>query len=336
MSEYDHPAPNMYDAETALTLAAYAALQDWDGIFLFDYGSRDSWDSKQIRGCFDIDQHPVKMATMIPTYMLFVNGDMNPATELVTARLDTQEEKELISSGKARAWNLPDGGYLGIHPATPLIHRTALIVEGSPEPSQSLSPQDVSATGPVYEADTNEVAWDVSDRNRGVLVVNSSRNIWVVGFSSGRSYDLTNVVVEPEDTLLHGWGVVTLTVMEGKSFQDWNKLLLIAAGYTTNDGMMIRQYESGKAIAVASTDLKELELYNGGITCSNNWGEAPTLVEGVPATLKIKASEDIEAWTLDNTGKRVEQVPISVEGDYRIFSVGPGYRTIWYEIAVKE
>lgn len=124
--------------------------------------------------------------------------------------------------------------------------------------------------------------------------------------------------------------------MEGESFEDWNKLLLIAAGYTTNDGMMIRQYESGKAMAVASTDLKEVERYNGGITCSNNWGEAVTLVEGVPATLKIKTSKDIEAWTLDNTGKRVGQVPISVEGDYRIFSVGPEYRTIWYEIAVKE
>lgn len=336
VSEYNHPAPNMYDAETALTLAAYAALQDWDGIFLFDYGSRDNWDSKRVRGYFDVDQHPVKMATMIPAYMLFVNGDMNPATELVTARLDTQEEKELITSGRSRAWNMPDGGYLGIHAATPLIHRTALIVEGSPEPSQSLSPHDVSTAGPVYKADTNEVAWGVSDPNRGVLVVNSSRSIWVVGFSGGRSYDLGSVVVEPGDTLLHGWGVVTLTVMEGEAFEDWNKLLLIAAGYTTNDGMRIRQYESGEAIAVASTDLKEVERYNGGITCSNSWGVAPTLVEGVPVKVKIKTSRDIEAWILDNTGKRVGQVPISAEGDYRVLSIGPEYKTTWYEISVKD
>ncbi|MFB0503603.1 MAG: hypothetical protein ACETWE_07200, partial [Candidatus Bathyarchaeia archaeon] len=60
VSEYNHPAPNMYDAETALTLATYAALQDWDGIFLFDYGSRDNWDSKRMRGYFDIDQHRSK------------------------------------------------------------------------------------------------------------------------------------------------------------------------------------------------------------------------------------------------------------------------------------
>ncbi|MGQ9596271.1 MAG: carbohydrate binding domain-containing protein [Thermoproteota archaeon] len=39
VTEYNHPTPNMYDAETVLTLATYAALQDWDGIFLFDYGS---------------------------------------------------------------------------------------------------------------------------------------------------------------------------------------------------------------------------------------------------------------------------------------------------------
>ena len=37
VSEYDHPAPNDYRAEMVPMLAAFAAVQDWDGFYLFDY-----------------------------------------------------------------------------------------------------------------------------------------------------------------------------------------------------------------------------------------------------------------------------------------------------------
>ncbi|MEM3570024.1 MAG: hypothetical protein QXU11_04505 [Thermoproteota archaeon] len=88
----------MYDSETVVTLAAYAALQDWDGIFLFDYGSRGNWDSRRIRGFFDIDQHPVKMATLIAAHMIFLRGDVKPADRLVSIRLDAQDEVNLIAA----------------------------------------------------------------------------------------------------------------------------------------------------------------------------------------------------------------------------------------------
>ena len=34
-TEYNHPAPNTYSAETFPLLCAFAALQDWDGVFAF-------------------------------------------------------------------------------------------------------------------------------------------------------------------------------------------------------------------------------------------------------------------------------------------------------------
>ena len=42
-TEYNHSAPNTYGAETAPLIAAFAALQDWDGIFLFAYSHNDKW-----------------------------------------------------------------------------------------------------------------------------------------------------------------------------------------------------------------------------------------------------------------------------------------------------
>ena len=336
VTEYNHPAPNMYDAETAVILATYAALQDWDGIFLFDYGSSGNWDAQQMRGYFDIDQHPVKMATLIPAHIIFVAGGVKPANEQVTVSLDKQQEKELIASGRARAWNLPDGRYLGVGPATPLIHRTAVAVEDGPDPLQGLDPQEVSIPDSIFRSDTGEVVWDASDQGKCVLLVNASRSIAAVGFGGRSSFDFGGIVVELEDTLLDDWSVTTLTVIEGQSFTEWDRLLLIAAGYTINTGMSVGEYESGTAIAFGSTGLTEVRRYNGGITCGTSWGGAPTLVEGVPMTVRIRAEGDIEVWALDNKGEKTRRVSVSIEGDYKVFSVGPEYSTLWYEVVAQE
>ena len=335
VTEYNHPAPNVYDAETAVTLATYAALQDWDGIFLFDYGSRGNWDSRQMRGYFDIDQHPVKMATLIPAHIIFVAEGVRPADKLVTVSLDRQQERELIASGRARAWNLPDGRYLGIKAAAPLIHRTAISIEGGPEPTESPDPQGVNTAGPILRSDTAEVVWDSTDQRKSVLLVNTSRSIAVVGFGGRKSFDFGGVVVELGDTLLDDWSVITLTVIEGQSFTDWDRLLLIAAGYTINTGMSVGEYESGTAIALGSTGLTDVRRYNGGITCGTSWGGSPTLVEGVPVTVRIRAEKDIEVWVLDNKGERIRKVSVSVEGEYKIFSVGPEHRTLWYKVVAQ-
>jgi hypothetical protein len=53
VSEYDHPVPSHYAAEMFPMMASFAAAQDWDGLFQFDWGGTDS-DSRRItglRGC---------------------------------------------------------------------------------------------------------------------------------------------------------------------------------------------------------------------------------------------------------------------------------------------
>ncbi|MCX5672345.1 MAG: hypothetical protein NTU94_13595, partial [Planctomycetota bacterium] len=65
LSEYNHSAPNDFQAECVPMLAAYAAAQDWDGIWLFAYShrggpaERDRFDSY-----FDIDANPSKWGFM--------------------------------------------------------------------------------------------------------------------------------------------------------------------------------------------------------------------------------------------------------------------------------
>ncbi len=335
VTEYNHPSPNMYDAETVVTLASYAALQDWDGIFLFDYGSRNNWDSEMIRGYFDCDQHPVKMATLITAFMIFIRGDVKPAVRLVTVPLKRQEEVNYIARGKATAWTLIDGSTLGIPSNAPLLYRTAILSEGVFEPENVLSPNDVDVVGSVYPSDNGDLVWDIPSPESGVLLVNTSKSVAVVGFGGGKSHEFGNVVIQPGRTVLGSWGVISLMVMDGTSFKDWNSLLLVATGYTTNNGSIIREYQSGNVLVQGSVDLTQIRRYNGEITCAGSWGQAPTLVEGIPATIKLKISGEIEVWALNNKGERIKQVPVTTQGEYKMFSVNSEYKTIWYEIINK-
>ncbi|MBO3839994.1 MAG: carbohydrate binding domain-containing protein [Thermoproteota archaeon] len=329
VTEYNHPSPNMYDAETALTLATYAALQDWDGVFLFDYGARGDWDSKRIRGFFNIDQHPVKMATLIPAHLIFVRGDVKPAERLVTVKMDSKDEIMFIAGGKAYAWMLPDGGTAGLNPLLSLIHKTAVSTENAFN-----NDTDFKQSQNTYSSDTGEIIWDVSD-SRGLILVNTSRSIAIIGFSGGRTLKFCNIIIEVGETLLDGWCVITLSTLDNENSSASKRMLLIATGYTTNTGMRLRTYEEGRSLLTWSRNfLTGIDIYKGPVTCGVEWGYAPTVTEGIPGTIRIRTDMDLEVWALDNMGRRTSQVKVVDEGEYKVFKIGPEYQTIWYELAL--
>jgi len=335
VTEYNHPAPNMYDAEAYVTLATYAALQDWDGIFAFDYGSLNDWDSRRIRGYFDIDQHPAKMATLILAHMIFVRGDVEPAHELIAEELSPESEIELIARGKVWAWDLPSGRHLGMSPSTPLIHRVAIVTGGVAKPRTATKPSSAKGGGPVYESDNGQVIWNCSEGGRGVLVVNTARTVAIVGFGGGKHFDFGTVIIQPGETLLGGYAVIGLTAVDDKALRESRRMLLIAVGYVANTGMEVREYGSNKVVARIAPGNVRVETFNGKITCSGSWGRAPTLVEGVRATIAIRAEGGVEVWALDNLGNRKTRVPVDVKGEWAIFTIGPEYETIWYEVVRK-
>jgi hypothetical protein len=330
VSEYNHPAPNMYDAEAFPILAAYASLQDWDAIFAFDYGSSPR-DARRIRGYFDIDQHPTKMASLLLAHNIFVRGDVEPARTLVTYRLGREDEMELVASGKIHAWDLPGAHHLGWNPATPLVHRVALEVGAAAE----ATPTPPSApSGPIYRSDNEQVTWDCSTRGRCVVIVDTARTVAVVGFAGNRTFELGPVTLTLKATLLNGFGVIGVSSVDGKSIGESERLLLIALGYAANSGMELREYESGKVVARVRQDSVELREFNGPVTCAGSWGSAPTLVEGLRVKVALKVEGSVEVWALDNTGARKTRVPVRQEGGSVVFEVGPEYQTLWYEVLV--
>ena len=79
ISEYNHPAPSDYRVEMMPLLASVAALQDWDGFYLFEYGVFGTGrKNDQMGGFFDVGADPVRAGFMPSAAMIFRTGDVSP------------------------------------------------------------------------------------------------------------------------------------------------------------------------------------------------------------------------------------------------------------------
>jgi hypothetical protein len=223
--------------------------------------------------------------------------------------------REVDALRTGRAWDLVHAGHVGVAREAALVHRVALAVGGG-KPAADRGPEWTRPAGGRYASDTGELLWDLSAKGRGVVTVNAPRSKAVIGYGGGKRFDLAGVVVEPGSTAQDGWGVVTLTVMEG-NLPGPGRLLVTATGSAENTGM---KWKSAARDSVG-----------------RNWGRAPSLVEGVPAriTLPVPAAR-AWAWALDERGGRRAALPVQAgTGGQAVVTLGPVSQTLWYEIELK-
>ena len=86
MTEWNSGQPNDFGSESLPMIAAYAAWQDWAGIYLFDYHSSGTYDRNGFKGFFSIDSHPAKMATAPAAAMVFRRPQTKPQAAASAAR----------------------------------------------------------------------------------------------------------------------------------------------------------------------------------------------------------------------------------------------------------
>jgi hypothetical protein len=298
-TEYNHSAPNQFSTEAFPLLCAYAALQDWDGVFAFAYSHRaNDWDKGYFSSFFDIDQHPLKMATLPASLSLFMRGDVAPAK---TAAIANIQQDIGIEEARKRGPRL-GAEQFGVKRMEALIRRVGVRMgdgetfDARPEPS-----------GPKFTSDTGELAWDTTDK---VVTIDTPRSKGVIGFAERRSYDLGGVKIEFA-AARSGFATVQLTVVDGADFKSAKRILITATGTAENTGM---KWKSDAHDSVG-----------------REWGKAPSLVEGVAARITLPLSQKMKAWALDERGKRRAEVPLR-DG---VIEIGPDAKTLWYEIAAE-
>ncbi len=312
VSEYQHASPNPFSSEGPLLVAAYGALQDWDGVMMFAYdaGRNDNWDTRRVDNFFSMNAHPTKMAAMLAGALIFRRGDVSPAEQEVAIPFNADSELNILAT-KGTGWNVANASHLEVPRELALQHRLTLDLSGEQRPSTPLP----TSEGPVYRADTGQLIWDVSRSDKGVVTVNSPHSKAVVGFIDDRSFDLDGVHISVGATR-RDWTTVSIHAMDGRFDQPEHpaRLLVITTGMMEN------------------TDMPWNET---GDSVGSTWGKPPTRIEVIPATLDLPfAASRIRAWALNETGQRMSEMPVIENTDHARLELGQA-PTLWYEIEVR-
>ncbi len=298
VTEYNHPAPQTRNSEAFLLLAAYAALQDWDGIFSFAYGGAH----EKIEGWFNVGSHPNQMATMPVAAAMFLRGDV--ATAKMVIRGASTSEQAIAAAHHGGSWI--SAGSFGVASAAVLKHRIAWDLGPAGPVSQPNSPDE-------GRSDTGELSWQRVD-GRGVVTINAPRTRALIG-ATAEPVTLGDVTITPGRNM-QDWAAITVTAMDGDTVAAAKRLLLTATGWAENSDM---GWTDDRFVSVGT-----------------NWGRGPSLVEVVPATITLPyAPGRVTVRALDERGQPAGEVSVTPQEGRAVVALGGAARTIWYEVTVR-
>ena len=338
-SEYDHPYPNSYAAEGNLMLSAFGAFQDWSAVFQFAWSHSDNFERDMATPFFDMCASQTKMAHLPACYAIFVRGDVQSGPgEFVYAPNLTEEGEIDAMKSALLSYYRPMAQVLGLDKSLSLAVYSGLdLTDLKLETIDKVaSARRVSSWDDLPKAlgspekkeivnEFGEIKWNFQKRGKGFFVVDAARCKVFCGF-----------VTEP-----YAFDAVKLDV--GKTNLDWATVSLVKAkgvsGLEKKDGTLSR----GSYLLVATGDMRNtdavLKTVDGNsITTAPVYGgsdgRGPSLCEGIPAKITLFGVRDVQVYALDKSGERAKEVLVEKETD-PVFTVGPEYRTIWYEVVVR-
>ncbi|MFB3789498.1 MAG: carbohydrate binding domain-containing protein [bacterium] len=321
VTEYNHPAPITFSSETIPLIAAYGALQDWDGIFIYSYSHDNQYARKSINHFFDIAGHSPKMMTFPAAAHMFLRGDVAAAIQIVQGSLSQADYLEKLIARNGSTWFVPlmdlPTSQNGVIDTSPYQHRVALEIGDASSPVVN---PPVNRSRRMMTADTGELIWNQSPAEEAYVLIKSPKTKGFIGFPGDTEHDLGHGVTLRIGETRQNWANVLFTYLGTReSGEQW---LLTATGYHENTGMVWK--DAAKS------------------SVGTRWGSGPPLVEPVPLRLTFTAPEagpwdglsagDVKLYTLNERAKPdrpVADAVRSVTGGVAIDLMGrqPG---LWY------
>jgi hypothetical protein len=304
VSEVNHPFPNEYASEGIPILAAYAALQDWDGVFWYTFEPKASAEWKPIIGDpFDISHNPVKMTQMAAGALMFVRGDVRAARQIFQRSYSRQQLQDSIRlPATEKPYFTP-----GFPVSLPLRHGSRIAsLDG--EPTKKI---EISEADPIV-SDTGELVWSAPPEIGGVVTVDTERTQAVIGFVKAQGKQLRHLAPEIDNR----FACLTLSALDAKTIARSSRMLLTSGAAVTNAGAEWNETRSA---------LKQ-------------WGTSPTLIEPVTGQLLLRNLEGARGVTiaaLDGRGQRIgESTAAKKTPEGWRLQLGEQVTT-WYEIKVE-
>ncbi|HSI07967.1 MAG TPA: carbohydrate binding domain-containing protein [Rariglobus sp.] len=337
VTEFNIPLPNTYGADTAMVMAAYAGLQDWDAVYYFDYSSYDDWSTTTLSSNFDIDRSPVRMASCVPAALAFRQGHFAPGTQRIVVPFSETDEIIQLPGAASDLTDITNAP-VPENPKAAFVHALRLAVESAIVPPGSLSPGTTPVTGTVLSADNGQLSWNSTVAGRTVLTGNSPRTRLLAGFVGSQPYNLGGVVIAPSSGLQNGYSVITLGARNGTGIADATSLLLTLVGCETNTSATWYQYPNTVVSFPPRAGIN--------VTLKGNWGTGPVKVEGIGATVILpRPASQVRVWPLTASGARqaneiavfatdAADAGLGVATGLAKFTVSSAFSTLWYEIEV--
>ena len=321
VTEYQHCSPNQFTSEASLFLSTYASLQDWDGLYLFHYGSEsDDWDRGYFNGFFDMDQHPAHLVNAAIGAVVFRRFDIQPAEKVLNIPYSTDTDFNLAAS-KGSAWNVGDARHLDLSNRIPLLHRVQMqLLVGENAATEFDSSEWIelpdSENIPIV-SDTGQINWDHTLPQRSVVSVDTDRFKAVWGFQSGKIWAWPGLHMQFYNTQ-KDWCTASVILLDGESFQNLSEGgsgLIVTTGNTENTNM---GWTSPEKISVG-----------------NQWGTTPTLVENISGFVMFEVPpSQLKVWSLDENGNRLQALPVATHELGAKVTLGGKFGSLWYEFQI--
>ena len=297
VTEYNHPMPNEFAAETFPLVAAYAAMQDWDGFFVYSYGAHDgNWNPGYRINFFDIHADPVKMSSLIAAAALFRRADVQ-ALPLPAETLPSQSAMIDVLRGNYR---MPSAEYLGVARNLSLLRAVSLGTQSQQAPSLPI------------RSEGGELLWGVN--KQATLAVDTPRSKLLIGAALKQAWSAADWRLQLLESTT-GSGVLALTAIDAQNLQAPGRILLTALGNAENTG--------------------QRWLDDTHTSLGRNFGHAPVLAEGIRARIEAPVpAARVQAWALDERGARKQALPVGGT-EQAVIEIGPQYQALWYELQVR-
>lgn len=304
VSEFNHPFPNDWASEGIPILAAYGSFQDWDAIILYTFEPKKDPDWKPYVGDpFDISLDPVRMTQMAAGALMFLRGDVRPATETVSRSYSQEQVFESRRLGRTEQPYFTPGFPLSI----PLLHGSRIgSLDGSPTGKFA-----ASDSMPMV-SDTKELTWVTSPQNTGLVTVDTDRTQALIGFVKAAGKSVKNLSADIDNN----FASIVLVSLDSNPLSRAGKMLLTAGSRVTNTGLK----------------------WNPERTRTLDQGGSPSLVEPVTGTIALRDLDGaiaVSAVALDGAGNAIgEPIPATKTPAGWVLPIGNPVTT-WYVVSVK-
>lgn len=322
-TEWGSNWPNDWRAADVLTTAAYAALNDWDALFLYSYvgGYGISWDGLEKKLYYGtvVFNDPAKMGVFPLASLIFLRGDAQKASNVHRVSYSNKQLFDMKGPHKDR---LRLAGAAYVSRLEKCFYEAG---DEGPEPQKGIDYPGIglSMRGEIAVSDTGEI---IRDRKKGIFILKTPRTFSFSGFvgrEKGQEYGGVEIVPESNDPEGSDFATFTITSLDGKDISRSKHLLLAAVGRVRNSGQKLAPHTTKNPYDV-QRDVYILDA-----------GKGPILAEAIGARVSIKKGKKrggIEVFSLDEEGLRKSKLPVSTGGDSYSFRISGKDNTIYYDI----